>query len=707
MQRALSYGCALFALASLCCGGEEASGAGDASAACAHDCTATCSRSQHCDAGSDSDPSLTGNEGAADTGTNQLDGGAARDAGTSQPGRDAGRSDASAGGDSGGNPPDSAGPPGSCEQGSSDTSWATTCPTTVTACTAGTWTAWGSSSPENYPFRYETEHFAFYWPDGRTGPNGAALTRSDAEVAGKYLEEVVWPGYMGSPIFWPEPDCDSANKRKVSIHIVDSGLSGGCNAGRPGMWIGAGGLADRWGLAHEFMHSLQCMTSGFADCGAGGCWIHESHANFMPHQLTEFRSNVHCSEMLVNAPHLYFGSTRDRYCNWQFFEFIKDKYCYRAINEMWSSNAPSGQRDPWNKLALSRGWTAEQLNDEFGEWAMHNITWDYKNPPPTRGDKQDTIYRGAYAAIDNKQFTERRLRLTALEPLDQDWQQNRRFVVPAAWAPQRWGYNVVKLIPEASATNVTITFRGVTQQGANSGFRWGLVATDAALTTPRYSSLQHGTDGALNFCVQPNESLWLVVVATPTALQKLIWDQPYPSIYRYPYMVQLSGAWPESHPNGQLAACPMGTARHENGNGCAPTNTPASVYVGPYAQVLGGTLSGSARIEDHAVIVSGNISGGSVGALSLIGTVNHSGVVAARSFNVSGSAKVQTTFYPLGFFAAGQSVSGSATLLGDVEFQSQNASKTSNVHYGFVDANSAGVANASDVTVAPPYAWRP
>jgi hypothetical protein len=40
---------------------------------------------------------------------------------------------------------------------------------------------------------------------------------------------------------------------------------------------------------------------------------------------------------------------RDRYCNWQFFEFIKDKYCYRAINEMWTSTAPSGQRDPWNK----------------------------------------------------------------------------------------------------------------------------------------------------------------------------------------------------------------------------------------------------------------------------------------------------------------------------------------------------------------------
>ena len=37
-------------------------------------------------------------------------------------------------------------------------------------------------------------------------------------------------------------------------------------------------------------------------------------------------------------PHLYYGSTRDRYCNWQFFEFLKDKHCYKAVNDMWASS---------------------------------------------------------------------------------------------------------------------------------------------------------------------------------------------------------------------------------------------------------------------------------------------------------------------------------------------------------------------------------
>src|SRR5881394_1820505 len=88
-----------------------------------------------------------------------------------------------------------------------------------------------------------------------------------------------------------------------------------------------------------------------------------------------------------------------------------------------------------------------------------------------------------------------------LEPLDPSYATNRRFMSPFYWAPQRWGYNVVRLYPETGTTSVTVTFRGVTQAGANSDFRWGLVATDSAISKPRYSSLKKGTDGSLTFCI--------------------------------------------------------------------------------------------------------------------------------------------------------------------------------------------------------------
>jgi hypothetical protein len=121
-----------------------------------------------------------------------------------------------------------------------------------------------------------------------------------------------------------------------------------------------------------------------------------------------------------------------------------------------------------------------------------------------------------------------------------------------------------------------------------------------------------------------------------------------------------------------------------------------AMYNGPYAQVVGGNVSGSARIEDHAVVLSGTVSGGTVGALSII-----------SSFSVAPSAIAQTTFYPLGHFASGQSISGSAWLYGDVEFQGGGVSRSSGACTGFVDGATCDPGSINDVNTPPPYAWRP
>jgi len=237
----------------------------------------------------------------------------------------------------------------------------------------------------------------------------------------------------------------------------------------------------------------------------------------------------------------------------------------------------------------------------------------------------------------------------------------------------------------------------VLQNGADTDFRWGLVATDSAISKPRYSALQKGSDGALEFCIDPNEPLFLVVTATPSVQKQIVWDQLYNTVYRYPWMVELSGAWPDGFKNGALDACASGS-RHSNGNGCVVGNLPASVYVGPYAQVLGGNVSGTARIEDHAVVLNGTtVSGGTVTGLSVL----------MNGFGVSGSATAAATFYPLGFYEGGQSISGTAKLIGDIEMRGQGFSKSSGTYFGFVDSGSAAANNTTDVTAPPPYAWRP
>lgn len=592
----------------------------------------------------------------------------------------AGNAGASAGSSSGG--------AGSCDVGTTSTAWAATCPAVAATCTAGTWKDPGSTT--NDPLVCESAHFAVHAP-------GGTITAEQCAAATNTLETVVWPTFFGSPIFLPEPYCKSATKWKASIVVhSDYGLTGGgWGAGYMGMWIGPGATADHWGLAHEFTHAVQAQTKGLA-CGGNSnyCgWLYESHANWQAHQLPEYRGSVHCSEMLPNAPHLYLGSTRDRYCNWQFLEYLKDRYCYQAVNDIW--NAPTPSNDPFTNMAATRGWSTAQLNDFFGEWAMHNVTWDYKNPPPTTGT-QGATYRSSYGSLTDTSKPERRLRTTRLDPLDV---ANRRYVVPALQAPQRWGYNVVRLYPDAGATHVNVTFRGVPQAAANSDWRWGLVATDAALTTPRYSGLQKGADGALDFCVNAGESLFLVVVGTPSAQQHLQWDQLYPTIYRYPYLVQLAGAQPEGFQTNAPNPSANGK-RWPNGNGWVATGATVAdgAYVGPYAAVLGGTVAASARIEDHALMLGGTVSGGTVGGLT----------VMTSGLSVSGTAKVSVAWpYGPGWFEKPQSASGSAQYLGDIELRGANQAKSSGSYCGFVDDSISNNCAGSDVTVAPPYAWRP
>lgn len=549
----------------------------------------------------------------------------------------------------------------------------------------------GGPDPDHagFPLVKESQHFAIY--------SDESISASTAQAALDTLENTVWTTFFGSPMYMKEPLCNSSTKIKASVHVhSDWGLTGGSWAqGRMGMWIGPGALADHWGLAHEFTHSVQSVHGGMICNQSNTCgWIFESHANWQAQQLPEYRTtNVHCSEMLPNAPHLYLGSSRDRYCNWQFMEFLKDKYCYSAVNSIWTGT-PSN--DPFTSIRNARGWNVSQLNDFFGEWAMHNITWDYQNPAPSSGGNQSATFRSSYGAITDTSKVERRLRTTRLDPLDA---ANRRYVVPALQAPQRWGYNIVRLYPDAGATSVTVTFRGVIQGAASSDWRWGLVATNTGITTPRYSAVQRGSDGELTFCVTPGEPLFLVVTGAPSVQQAIVWDQAYPTVYRYPYMVQLGNAQPEGYQAN--APNPSASGAHwANGGGWVASGASVAqgAYVGPFAAVLSGTVGATARIEDHAVIAGGTVSSGIVGGLTVL----------PSQMTVSGSGKVAVAWpYGPGWFEKPQSVSGTAQLLGDIEYRGANLGKASGSYCGFVDSTTASNCTSADVTVAAPYAWRP
>jgi hypothetical protein len=441
----------------------------------------------------------------------------------------------------------------------------------------------------------------------------------------------------------------------------------------------------------------------------------------MTTQLPEFRDNTHCSVFLVNHPHIYYGSTRDRYCNWQFWEHLKNRYGYAAVNDIWR-NAPKagepdqGQAGPFSTLMANQGWSIDRLNDEFGQWALRNANWDYTNPD---GSDQGAIYRKSYGNYD-PQGGDRYLRTTVLDPIDL---AARRFAVPAAWAPQRWGYNMVRLHADKDAREVAVTFRGIVQDAPAvrrlpglqdepmtipppaSDWRWGIVAVGADGKS-RYTPLERGADGQARLPLQSGDTgLFLVVMATPSQFQKIRWDQPYYSIYRYPWMVELSGAMPAGFQPGALPPI-AGARRHPNGGGwIAPNATvDATAYVGPAARVVAGSLRGRARLEDRAVLDGGQMQDDAIAAgLSIItgGTI------------MKDKARVATTLLGIGELEKGIVLSGTAQLIGDVE--QRGTPLASGVHYGFVDAATAAdpkrgaalTAPVPEVTAAPDYRWRP
>ncbi|WP_334184220.1 Svx/AvrXca family virulence/avirulence protein [Novosphingobium sp.] len=581
------------------------------------------------------------------------------------------------------------------------------------SCAAGAWqvAATDPSDAANsaLPLQMESEHFALHWKPGTVEPDVA-------KAATKHLE-YVWNYFLGTLKF-PEPHCGSATKFKVNAYIgVGYGLTGGADElGHMGMWIDPGALKDRFGLAHELTHALQAATGRLMDSPFTG-WLFESHANWMTVQLPEFRENTHCSVLLKQYPHLYYGSTRTRYCNWQFLEYLKDTKGFEAVNAIWRT-APGKDdparltADPFSVLQRNMGWTQDQLNDTFGDWALHNANWDYTNPD---GSDQGPVFRRNYGTYD--QTTDAGiLSATVLDPIDL---KRRRFAVPEMWAPQRWGYNVVKLHPDAGRDHVTVTFRGVVQQASavaslpgladepetipspSSDWRWGVVAVGADGKS-RMTALQRGAKGTTSIAVHPGDTgLYLVVMATPSEMQKIRWDQPWYSIYRYPWMVEFDGALPD-------APEPIpGGHRHPNGGGWVgpQANVAASAYVGPYARVISGTVSGKARIEDHAVVLD---------KAQVLGDAVVSGLTVLRGDTViKDKAHAATAMLALGEYERGIVLSGTARNIGDVEQRGGSAS--TGVFYGFVDPGTVKdakhgadlTAPVPEVTAKPRYRWIP
>ena len=595
--------------------------------------------------------------------------------------------------------------------------------------------------PEKSKHLVESAHFVARWNDN----DGVSLSDEDLRKGLETLE-AIREFYLGK-VGFPAPYDHEAVKYKASVNLSNQGWASGSGTGKnhPAMWLHFNAFKDQHALAHEFAHSLQFATMGLRDSPYVG-WSWESHAEWMTHQM--FPDQIGCSFQLLDAPHLYYGSTRNRYGNWQFWEYIKDTFGYAAVNDIWSKAKKPGTpdtalEDPLVVLARNQAWKASELNDQFGLWAMHNVTWDYKN---------GAVFRKCYGSYDDLTGL-RRNRVCILDPIDA---KKGRYAIPDYRAPQRFGYNLVRIDPDSSdkPRTVTVNFRGIIQKNSglakfdgkneneptsvpqpNSDWRWGLVAVDDK-GIPRYSPLQRGSASAATLTLRDNESqLWLVVVATPTEYQRISWDQMYYTLYRYPWMVEIRGG----HPRGSVLLPVAKTAGrkgapHPNGGGWvdATAHADPAAYVGPSArvldraQVLGkaridglAVVSGNARISDnaivrgHAVVTGNGIIGGNARveeeASVYGGTVNEDARLGALTLieddktRIRGKADIAAVMNSI----RGADISGTVRLIGDIELNARSLSN--GVFYGMVNPEMSSnprwgaerTAPAPEVTSAP------
>jgi carbonic anhydrase/acetyltransferase-like protein (isoleucine patch superfamily) len=601
----------------------------------------------------------------------------------------------------------------------------------------------------------------------------ASITEASARTALNELENI-FDAYMKEG-FNP-PYAANVTKYKMGVYVIRNGSNcntsgtrfcngtstcsegyafGGSigNPQAPGMWLQNTAVDAKWVLAHEFMHGLQMMAGGMSGGNTNQGtnfrgWFFESHANFMPHfiypRASDPENGVHyCAELYLRTAQLYLGSTRNRYCNWQFFEYLVHKNGIKIINDLWTSTGQNNH-DPFTEIMRQNNFSQSKFGDIFADFAAKSVIWELNtgsvHPNPDYANRGSALFRSRLNRwLGSPDERYKRPRYTYLEALDSTDGANGRFVSPFAFSPQRYGYNIIRLYPDSNV--IVVRFRGDVQTQNNipnyskklnlepvvanlpddpgSDWRYGLVAvtgnaqaTDGTVSA-RYSPIMRASDGNpdISIAMQSGETqLYLVVAATPTIHHKISWDQFYYTIYRFPYMLEIIGAKPE----GFQAQSTTEGARHTNGGGfvASTANVASTVYVGPNARVLGpARVEGNARIEGRAVVkgdarVSGSavvrdyalVEGGQVydraviyeGANVFRGQVYGDAKIHGAAVIVNSDAKIYGNAEVGGvvLIDAATNLSGTAKLLGDGEVY--NITASSGVYYGLIDAGAIG-----------------
>ncbi|GAA3935040.1 T9SS type A sorting domain-containing protein [Chitinophaga oryziterrae] len=488
-----------------------------------------------------------------------------------------------------------------------------------------------STAPLNtwsYSKSYQSANFIVFWgnvvgtdPANYSDPNLAFNPQSICDTL-----EKIYTRYIKEIKFCSDTSTKNLGKYKIIIVMNDTwgtnGPTGWAFGGTYGntigaMWVHPNSTRDGGVLSHELTHSLQGMIS-IQENTVGGGYINyepagffwEAHANYMRTQMYPRFAGDDLPRWF-GTEMFHWSSTRHHYGTFKLLYTIQQLDGIGMVNRLWKESLAN--EHPLITYRRLKGWTQSQLNDFAYEYAKREPTYDY------------TI--NGFGGIMRAE----RDRLKTQEPhyiwrmhtvLQQISATTGRYVVPDAFAPQDYGYNIIPLYTTCSSRLVTVKFKGHTEVNATAGWRYGFVAENADGTVSRYGALNSANEGQISFQMNTNEmKLYLVVMGAPTTHTSYVWEPGWPKIKRYPYEIRIANAVPEGYQSTYRSAYKTNGHAHSNGGGwVANTATVASTaYVGPNAIVLGSSnISGTARIEgtawienatvQNSVVIKGNAS---------------------------------------------------------------------------------------------------
>src|SRR5690349_2826070 len=298
---------------------------------------------------------------------------------------------------------------------------------------------------------YQSANFVLFWGNV-VGTNPA--TYSDANLRFNPQSvcdtlEKIYTKYISDIGFCSDAATKNLGKYKLIIVMNDTwGIAGepsgwafgGTYEGVIGaMWVHPGATRDGGVTSHELAHSLQGMISiqenttrgGFNWDPAGFFW--ECHANFMRAQMYP-RFAMDDLPRWMGTSMFHWSSTRHHYDNFKLLFYMQQLEGITMVNRLWKESV--AQEHPLITYRRLKGYTQAQLNDFVYDYAKREVTCDYTT--------------NNFGAI----MRQERDRLKNNEPhyiwrlytmLTQVNATNGRYIVPDAFAPQDYGYNIIPL----------------------------------------------------------------------------------------------------------------------------------------------------------------------------------------------------------------------------------------------------------------------